>query len=245
MPISSDLTVFVPSRGRPRTILELSEAFSETCSADTALVVIVDDNDPQKGEYFALKPENATILVAPPSRRGMTAALNWGFRHLVKANELGFAVGFMGDDHRPRTHGWDAAYLSELRDLRAGFVYGNDLFQGANLPTQVAFTTNIGLALGWMAPPSLDHLFVDNAWLALGSAIGRIRYLPDVVVEHMHPLAGKSQMDRNYKAVNNPMVARHDQEAYHEYHMSGAFAEDVGRLMMLLENGWVEPWVEE
>jgi hypothetical protein len=110
------------------------------------------------------------------------------------------------------------------------------------MPTQVAFTTDIAVALGYMSPPELQHLNVDIAWLDLGNAVDRIRYLPDVVVEHMHPLAGKARMDKNYRAVNSNAVALADSRAYKAYHESGRFAEDVGKLKMLIEHDWAEPW---
>jgi len=117
----------------------------------------------------------------------MVGALNAAFRAYNYEDKLGFAVGFMGDDHRPRTAGWDTEYLSVLRGFGTGFVYGNDLYQGETMPTQVAFTTDIARALSYMSPPELDHLCVDVVWRELGKRIDAIKYLPDVIVEHMHP----------------------------------------------------------
>jgi hypothetical protein len=123
-----------------------------------------------------------------------------------------FAVGFMGDDHRPRTKGWDTAYLAALIQMRVGMVYGDDGWQHETLPTQIAMTTDIVKALGWMAPPALVHMYVDNWWLELGRAAGCIRYLPDVVVEHMHPVAGKAEWDEGHRRVNQQAM----------YHVDGA-----------------------
>jgi hypothetical protein len=242
LPTSPDLTIICPSRGRPWVVRDLGKTWIETITARSRLVFVVDIDDPMRDAYFQQNEHDFRILTAPETRRGMNGALNWAFRELYKAGELGFAVGFFGDDHRPRTRGWDERYLEALRDLDIGFVYGNDLFQRENLPTQVAFTTNIGVALGYMAPPSLDHLNIDVVWKDWGLAIDRIRYLDDVVVEHMHPWAGKAKADKGYRAVNSPLVVRHDSAAYNEYHASGTFREDVGKLKMLIENGWTEPW---
>jgi hypothetical protein len=57
-------------------------------------------------------------------------------------------------------------------------------------------------------------MYVDNAWLALGRAIGRIRYLPDVVVEHVHPVAGKAQWDEGYARVNAREMYARDKQVY-------------------------------
>ena len=124
-----------------------------------------------------------------------------------------YAVAFMGDDHRPRTKGWDTDYLDALDDLGTGMVYGDDLFQGEKLPTQIAMTVDIVRAVGWMAPPALRHLYVDSSWLALGKAADCIRYLPDVVVEHVHPAhpdGPKQAWDEGYKRVNSQAMYRRD-----------------------------------
>lgn len=147
--------------------------------------------------------------------------------------QLGFAVGFMGDDHRPRTKGWDRQYVEALEDMGTGITYGNDLFQGEAMCTQVAMTSDIPKALGYMTPLGFQHLCVDVVWKDWGVEIDRLRYLPDTVVEHMHPLAGKGKEDGNYAAVNSTAMARNDNDYYRVYHDT-LFEEDVRKLKCLL-----------
>lgn len=217
-----DLTVIVPSRGRPGAAVELAEAFALTCKADTQLVFVVDDNDPAASEY-----RDAAIA----NSRTMVQALNYAA--IDEANGA-FALGFMGDDHRPRTVGWDALYLAELRKLGTGIVYGSDLFQKHNLPTQCAMTSNIVKALGYMAPPCLTHMYVDNFWLSLGRTTGCIRYLPNVIVEHMHPLAGKSAWTEGHVRVNDQTMYDHDEAAFKDY-LSGQYVDDVAKILDLVK----------
>lgn len=214
----SDLVVVVPSRGRPQAAAELAKTFQATCSAYTELVFAVDEDDPALDEYSAavcaVRYANASVGVVRDSS-SMVYALNAGALTLL---DRGFpeAIGFMGDDHRPRTNGWDRAYLDALVSL-PGIVYGNDLVQGANLPTQCAMSASAVRALGHMAPPVLTHLYVDNYWRDLGRAAGRITYLPDVVVEHLHPVAGKADWDEGYRRVNARAVYDQDRAAYAAY----------------------------
>lgn len=220
----ADLVIIVPSRGRPQAARELVEAFADTCTVDTLLAFAVDADDPALGEYG---PDRLTI----GSHKSMVDALNRAARGFV---DLGrglapFAVGFMGDDHRPRTKGWDQAYLDALRGLGSGIVYGDDKYQGERLPTQCAMTSDIVRALGYMAPPELTHMYVDNFWLGLGRAAGCIRYLPDVIVEHMHPYAGKAEMDAGYQRVNARQMYAKDEAAYLAY-CSSRFPEDVAKV---------------
>jgi hypothetical protein len=215
-----ELVVIVPSRGRPHTVAELAEAFRATCTADTALCIAVDETDPALERYAAEVEEvedqgGGTLLMTTRSST-MPEALNAAVRQVLTWPDEPAAVASLGDDHRPRTSGWDRAYLRALA-ARPGIVYGNDLFQGPNLPTQCAMSTAVVRALGHMAPPVLRHLFVDNYWLALGRAADCISYRPRVVIEHMHPFADKAPMDEGYQRVNRPEVYRADEAAFEAY----------------------------
>jgi hypothetical protein len=222
----AELTVIVPSRGRPAAAAELTGAFAKTCTADTELVLAVDDDDPFAEDYGAVPglmygegwPGNVRVSVcrveAPSS---MVKALNATARALLtmfKPDPV--ALGFMGDDHRPRTLGWDRAYLDALAAV-PGLVYGNDLLQGPDLPTQVAMTADLVRTLGHMAPPTLTHMYVDNYWKRLGADSGMITYLPDIIVEHRHPAAGKAAWDDGYMRVNSKEMFARDEAAIEKY----------------------------
>lgn len=195
----SDLLVIVPSRGRPANIIELLDAWRYTLAERrTDLLVAVDEDDPERAGYEgALNYADFELVIRPRERVGPT--LN---RLAIERAPKHFAVGFMGDDHRPRSEDWDEAMVAALREMGSGIVYGNDLLQGERLPTAVAMTSDIIQALGYMVPPGLVHMYLDNFWLGLGRELGRIRYLPEVVIEHVHPLAGKAEWDDGYREVN-------------------------------------------
>jgi hypothetical protein len=55
-----------------------------------------------------------------------------------------------------------------------------------------------------MGLKTLRHLYIDNYWLELAGAAGCLTYLPDVVIEHMHPAYGKAEWDESYRRVNSP-----------------------------------------
>lgn len=206
-----ELIMAVPSRNRPRSVQELYKSFQETCTADTKLVVLVDDDDTDLDEYLTdvEASNNYDLVVGPRLRIGPT--LN---RFVPRFAEQAFAVGFMGDDHRPRTFGWDTVYLNNLREMGTGVVYGNDLLQGENLPTQVAMTSDIIKATGKFVPDGMRHLYLDNAWKAIGKALEAIRYLPEIIVEHLHPSAGKANWDESYLENNSDATNSADRHAY-------------------------------
>lgn len=229
--MNSELLVVVPSRGRPAAAAELARTFAETCTAATVLVAAVDEDDPTYDAYLeALAVFPHALVWSEPGPSTMVKTLN---NAAVSCARNAHAIGFMGDDHRPRTHGWDAMYLAALDQLGTGIIYGDDLLQGKNIPTQVAMTANIVRALGHMAPPTLTHLFVDNYWKALGEGAGCLRYLPEVVIEHLHPFAQKAEMDEGYRRVNDHAMYARDHNAFMAYADEKRLATDIAKVRAL------------
>jgi hypothetical protein len=214
------LVVIVPSRGRPHSVAGLAEAFvGTTHDRDTRLWIAVDSDDPDLGRYRDAvdRVDDPRVTVTAVLGGYMSVALNEAATAAVGDPTVD-AVGFMGDDHRPRTGGWDIAYRSALAEMGgAGIVYGDDGLQSEALPTQCAMSASIVRTLGWMCPPVLRHLWIDNFWLDLGRAAGCLRYLPGIVVEHMHPYNGKAEMDAGYERVNSTEMIDADKAAYERY----------------------------
>jgi hypothetical protein len=204
--MSKRTLLIVPTRKRPRACDELLDAFKATAhSAD--ILFGIDDDD--KSEYSQAVLDRASIN--PRLRMGGTLNL-LAEKH---ANDYEF-IAFMGDDHRPRTAGWDQMLADSIGE-RPGVAYGNDLLQGANLPTAVLLSAEIVRRIGYMVPPSLVHMYMDNFWKEFGEKIGNLVYLDNVVIEHLHYLAGKAINDLQYQEVNNPAVYEKDRIAYEDY----------------------------
>jgi len=59
-------------------------------------------------------------------------------------------------------------------------------------------------AVGYIFPPGLQHLFVDEVWEILGRDTGRWTHVMDVLVEHRHVLKGAAEFDdTHYQAYGN------------------------------------------
>ena len=179
----TSLIVIVPSRGRPDNIARLREAWADLTTLAARLLVAVDDDDPELPGY--LEQGDGWTIVGPRLRLGPT--LNSLAPTMTKRAPY---IGFLGDDHLPRTTGWDLEVTAALATLGTGFVYGNDLVRGADLPTAFFMTSNIVDKLGYIFPPGLVHMYLDDAVRELGTAANCLTYLPDVIIEHLHPVAG-------------------------------------------------------
>lgn len=237
-----ELLVIVPSRGRPESVVRVTEAWRATGAyADASLVFAIDADDPLYSAYFDQDLPDIGVtqvaFVARPAWAPMVHKLNEG---AVFAAERGpwSGIAFMGDDHLPRTDGWAARVLAELRDVGTGIVYGRDGFQNRNLPTWWAMTPDIVRALGRMVPADVGHLYCDNSIKDLGEQAGCLRYLPDVLIEHMHPMVGKTAWDDGYRKVNSSAQNGADGAAY-EWWRAGRMSMDAAKVRALREKAGV------
>jgi hypothetical protein len=218
----------VPSRGRPHAIEPLFEDWrSNTDRAD--LLIAVDRDDPELFEYARVCSRNDIWVTVGP-RLGMAGTLN---RVAVDLSGEECAIGFMGDDHRTRTPGWDVMFLKVLERPGPQIVYGNDLLQGEKMCTAVVMTSDIIRTLGYMSPPVLRHLCLDLTWMAWGKGLNRLTYFDDVIIEHLHPIAGKAALDAGYVRVNSPQTTAADHAAFYAYLESG-LEDDLEKLRGLL-----------
>ena len=222
--VESDLVVLIPTRGRPDNAVALEKAFVET-NTKAARFYIVDFNDETRSQYSWKLPVESVIMIHNETG-GMAYPLNYIARQFIGEFD-NFA--FMGDDHRPRTANWDEKFVEELYS-GSDIVYGNDLFQGSALPTAVAMSGEIVKALRGMVPDSQRHLYLDNFWLKLGQDLGKIKYLPDVIIEHCHAFNGKAPMDENYARVNAPEVYSADKVAFDNFIASDQYQTLLAKL---------------
>lgn len=121
----------------------------------------------------------------------------------------------VGDDHRFLTKGWDKIMIDKIEANGGwGIVYGDDLLQSERLPTAVVISANIIKAMGYMMPPGLIHLRIDVAWKKLGDSIDKLFYIPEVIIEHLHPAAGKAEWDDGYSTSNSGEIKTRDSRNY-------------------------------
>jgi len=219
--------VICPSQNRPANIAALLDCWEQTGAAAT-LAVCLDEDDPCKPEYMDMLDQwpSSIVMVIGGAWRSLCDWVN--FVAVTCGGAAGFdIIGQIGDDHHPRTVGWDGAVALAMQPL--GVVYCNDLHQGEKLPTAAFVDAEIVRRLGYVVPPTIQHLYMDNYFRTLGEGLGTLTYLPDVVIEHMHPHAGKAEMDDGYRQVNSTDAYRQGLRAYRAY-CRHRLPEDLARL---------------
>lgn len=214
-----EMIILVPTRGRPSNAVELL-AEHDKLSTHSDILFIIDANDPEHDQYEFEVGAHKCMTIENETR-GMAYPINKAANAIVKENKYQY-FAFLGDDHRPRTAGWDGILIQAMQ-RRPSMAYSNDLLQGERLPTMITMTSDIVAALNGMVPPKMKHLYLDNFWKKLGQDLGALTYLDHVIVEHMHPVAGKAEWDEGYKEVNATEIYAFDALAYQNYIQSEAY----------------------
>lgn len=229
--MSGDLLVIVPSRGRPGSVARLLGAVRGTARLATHLHVAVDEDDENLPQYQAVMDKAGgehDVLETGP-RKGLCA---WTNEIAVRrAAEYPFLAS-LGDDHVPRTPGWDAALTRAITDMGGtGFAYPWDGTR-EDVPEAVVMSSDIVQVLGWMCEPSLSHWYPDNVWADLGRAAGCIRHLRAIAVDHVHPAGGQVKPDATSRDNGRSLEA--DRDAYWAWRRD-RMADDAAKVAMLRE----------
>lgn len=224
-----DLLIITPTRGRPQWARRLIEAVEQTATAATELILAADDDDRSCDdmEIESDWPDWVSLVRGP---RQTCAA--WSNRIAAGYGHAYRALASFGDDHVPRTHGWDSLLLAAIDDMGGtGIAYPDDLGQRENLPTAPVISSDIPAALGWLFYPPMIHYWADNVWKDIGEGAGCLRYVPEAVVEHIHPGWGKTEMDLTYYEAWP--AGDHDRDAYEAWCRDGR-AGDVAKVKALM-----------
>lgn len=215
--------VILPTRSRPESAERCINALKEHSVMSDFCIAIDDDQ-------ADLYPRLDGVIYEVNPRLRMNGTLNLVANKYADKYETIF---FLGDDHLVQTPSWDEYLSKAIAHKGYGLAYGNDLLQKQNLATAVMMSTNIIKAVGYMAPPKLVHLFMDNYWMILGSRLGTLWYFDNVIIEHLHPIAGKATWDEGYVEANANEVGAADREELHRY-MEEEFATELEKITKAL-----------
>lgn len=184
------IAVLLPTRGRPAQAAKAVHSVWETQHRESTHVIqVLDQRDPMRVQYE--QPLGTFVCDGNMIQRTNLAAQSiWDYYDVI---------GWMADDNRFRTPGWDERVVREFADPAIGFVALNDLFWSErDKAVNVFIRSSIPKALGWYANPGQRHHYMDDTWRVLGISTDSYRYLDDVICEHLHPSIGKGDWDDEY-----------------------------------------------
>lgn len=184
------ISLLVPTRGRPLNVARMAESARATASSEIEFIFRVDDDDPD-AMPARMDYSDTTVLIGSRT----TLSQLWNECQLAATADI-----FMQCDDEVifRSDGWDQKVMSAFADYpdRIAFVHGQDLHQPAGTFGALGFLHRRWVdTVGYFPPPYFSCDYGDTWLNDVANAIGRRRYLPDVITEHMHPIAGKGVWD--------------------------------------------------
>ena len=207
------IAVILPTRGRPEKAREAVDSILETRRLpDTRVIVVLDEGDANLGHYRSLFED--TELVACSGN--MIERTNIAAMVAVEGVDI---LGWMADDNRMRTPGWDECVTVALETHL--FANLNDQFWSEMFPNDKPVNTyirsSVVKALGWFANPHERHHYMDDTWRMLGISTDSMVYLRDVICEHMHPTAQKGERDVGYDYTDSADLLYRDQQQFMQW----------------------------
>lgn len=227
------LAILVPSRGRPHNLARLIDAIRATATGYWQVYTRLDDDDPELDAYrdvIDAWPANLRPHVTTGPRVFYAASLN-ELAPIAIANGATHLAMF-GDDVVPETVGWDRMLIDALGD-RLGIAYGDDGLRdkhAPDLPTHYVTQAEVAQRIGWMALPTLRHLYCDDVARQIGKGLDNFQYVDAAKVSHWHRWNRKAPDDLTYQEANDKRKRDIDRRAFEEWRDGDGYREAITAL---------------
>jgi len=199
-----DLSLLLPTRGRPKLLQRLFDSLAETTSRiERVEIVLYIDDDDESTRAVSHPSLQLRKLIKPPGEK--MGRMN----QMCYEASRGRFVMLMNDDVIFRTKAWDARVLDAFKRFPddAALVYGNDLHRQKSMATLPIVSRVLCNVLGGICPRDYLNVYIDVHLFDVFKKLAKLgchrtAYLEDVIFEHMHHEAGKSTVDATYMKKN-------------------------------------------
>jgi hypothetical protein len=195
------ISLLLPTRGRPALAERLIRSVATHASrVDRVEIILYVDEDDTGSHRLTSGEISVTRIIGPRTTMG-------GYNTACFALARGDIIALVNDDMVIGTPGWD----DKLIELDAGFpdkvylAYANDLFKKRNVCTFPILSRRTCELLVEPYPLAYRGAFIDYHLFDIfkrlqRAGFDRIRYLNDVIFEHLHYRTGKAPFDETYGA---------------------------------------------
>lgn len=193
------ISLLLPTRGRPFLVDRLLRSIGEaTTHPDRVEVILYVDNDDTGSHHLDSHDVHVVRIIGPSLSMG-------GYNSACLAQARGDIIILANDDMVIGTYGWDEkiAELDTSIPDKVYLAYCNDLFKKGNLCTFPILSRRTCELLVEPYPKEYQGAFIDYHLFDIfkrlqHAGFDRIRYLDDVVFEHLHYRTGKAPFDETY-----------------------------------------------
>jgi hypothetical protein len=202
-------SILCPTRGRVEGAVRLRDSALSTADDPSSVEVLfyVDDDDELVAQYKDAL--GAALTVGPP----MSVSKSWN----VIAEKCSGDILMMGnDDLVYRTQGWDTRVAEEAAKF-PDQIYCMWTQDGINGKRHCAFPIVSRVwyeTVGYFSPGVFEFLYNDTWVMDIGKRVGRLHYIGDVLIEHLHFSVRKSPRDKTYTRQRRDGRRARDRDLY-------------------------------
>lgn len=203
--LQKKLLVRMPTRSRPAQALDVLSRYRELAGVDLALEVVIDDDDASMHTLEVqaeLRRLGCTITSGP--HKSKVEAVNGG-----RVNEWDVLL-LASDDMVPLVRDYGKRVLEEMGHHFPhldGALYFSDGYANERLCTLPVFGRRLYDQFKYVYFNGYKSFYCDNEQTEVLQAMGRLKYIPGMIIEHRHFVTGKSQNDALYQANQAPWNA--------------------------------------
>jgi hypothetical protein len=187
------ISICLPSKGRESRLNQMITSAVKTAKSPSNIefCIYLDESD----LFTPINPDNSVIKVFRGPKLSTSTMTNFMY-----SQSTGDIVMYAADDIIFRTSAWDSIvvnYFDSYPEL--GLLYGDDLSPNSRrIATHGFLRRSVCQELNYLLPPYFESEFCDTWLTRIFRKSGKIKYIHELVIEHMHPNWGKAYVDETY-----------------------------------------------
>ena len=191
------LLVRMPTRSRPAQAIEVLAKYKAMAGMPVILEVVIDKDDTSITSEVLYRFHQLGCAITYGDHKSKIEACNGG-----RVTEWDIVV-LASDDMVPVQANW-AVRICELfaehHPHLDGCLHTDDGYAHERVATLSIMGRRYYDLFNYLYHESYKSLFCDDEYGEVARKLGRIVYVPEVLIEHKHPAAGKASLDPLYSA---------------------------------------------
>lgn len=214
------ISILTPTRNRPNNCDRFIKSLYETTqyTGTLELLFYVDSDDPAKDIYKEIEERwqnnfwRIEFVIGEP----MSVSKSW---NIIAEKSLGDIMIMGNDDLVYKTVRWDSKLMARLLELDNPYYLSwfNDGINGNRHCAFPVITREWYETLGYFSPGIFNFGYNDTWVYDIAKRVGKLNYMNEILVEHLHFSVGKSNMDDTYarnRTQEKGNLYRKDREIY-------------------------------
>jgi len=202
------IAILTPSRGRPEKLERFIKSVDKTSSTENTIYhfVGVDRNDPELETYLSsykkTREELLHNFIILNSSEQKPVGIIWNDLQRLAEGMYHPDYYIMGnDDLVYQTNNWDIILEKTIRQLKDPYhvLWFNDGINGDKLAAFPIVSKEWVKAVGSFCPTIFEFLCNDLWIFDVAKSLDHLKFIPEVVTEHLHFSQNKSLNDSTYR----------------------------------------------